>query len=1118
MAALAASLFLGSVLAAGAYAAEAGLTQLPITSTDRKTWNAKLAVGLSIDGGKTWSNTAQVNDTALIRGEVAPDPAHVGLKGDIFVIERVGSQFTMKNSAGSFVPWNLRVADIVPFMEDVTLSATVSVDVFNGKLAVAGDHRIFLGYLPAGSTGLIYTASPARLDIAPAGVDAFDYFESTVLDNIILKKCVLCHVKDGVSDGRTELLFVNDANLSQQNFDTFANFFKKKADAYDWILSKASGGEGHVGGNQLPNGSSDYRSMADFLALLDGSGGTVTDPVPQSSFFTGVELLPHAKTLRRAAIMLAGRLPTDSELKAVANGNDTALRSTLLGLMTGPAFHDFIKDAANDRLLLRGQNDFNLLDDCVNCFPGYARKRFELEEQALKSGTQADMAKVWEYDNQLEYSFRESPLELFATVVENDLPYSEVLTADYEMMTPVMNQAIGGTAGFTTDTGIGEFRIGRMRGFYRPHESVKSERVPFFNFDKLIDPGILQTNYPHVGILNTRAFLTRYPSTATNRNRARARWTFMHFLGVDIEQSAQRTTDPVALADTNNPTMNNPNCTVCHAIMDPVAGTFQDYSDGGIYKFSFGGMDSLDPFYKFPDSGTSLYQQGDTWYRDMRAPGFNQQQAGNASNTLRWVVQQIVKDPRFATAAVKFWWPAVIGTELIKRPEVATDVDYQARLSAFEAQEATINTLAANFTQSGMKVRTLLVDLVMSEWFRAGEVDPAQTTQTMQQAHVVAGLGNEKLLTPEQLSRKSRALTGFSWNTFIDNNLDKPVAGLERDYKTYYGGIDSFGIKNRTRELTPLMSTVAMAHGIEASCPIVLGEFMLSEPERKLFAGIDGNVTPLTEESMLKTVTSKNESDPVSFTMALTLNTGPKKVAISFLNDWCDWDDVAKTCKSDRDMLIDGISIQRPNGVTTRMNGAEGVPSGDCGGRNGSTQLRLWSGCTADFKFNADQSGTYTIVATLAAKQAGSDLVLAGIGVDADMDPLESTARGATSIKNKLVELHAKMLGQTLAVDSPEIRAAYDLLVQTWLSRKDNKFSSLFNQDYSCNWGSDIGFIDYLGYPGDPIRVNSGGWYEYKWEEIGNWLGPFAQDPTRMKGSWVVVMTYLMTHYHYLYE
>ena len=126
-------------------------------------------------------------------------------------------------------------------------------------------------------------------------------------------------------------------------------------------------------------------------------------------------------------------------------------------------------------------------------------------------------------------------------------------------------------------------------------------------------PVPLSTDYPHAGILNTTVFLRRYPTTATNRNRARSRWTYYHFLGLDVEKSASRTTDPVALADTVNPTMRNPACTVCHRVLDPVAGAFQNYGDLGYYKDQWGGMDSLDELYKEGGGGTSLEIRADSW-------------------------------------------------------------------------------------------------------------------------------------------------------------------------------------------------------------------------------------------------------------------------------------------------------------------------------------------------------------------------------------------------------------------------------------------------------------------------------------------------------------------------
>ena len=55
-------------------------------------------------------------------------------------------------------------------------------------------------------------------------------------------------------------------------------------------------------------------------------------------------------------------------------------------------------------------------------------------------------------------------------------------------------------------------------------------------------------------------------------------------LGVDIENAAERTTDAEALADTNNPIMNNPACVAFHAIHGPFGGALQNHGDVGHYR------------------------------------------------------------------------------------------------------------------------------------------------------------------------------------------------------------------------------------------------------------------------------------------------------------------------------------------------------------------------------------------------------------------------------------------------------------------------------------------------------------------------------------------------------
>ena len=190
-----------------------------------------------------------------------------------------------------------------------------------------------------------------------------------------------------------------------------------------------------------------------------------------------------------------------------------------------------------------------------------------------------------------------APLELIAHVVENDLPYTEILTADYIMANPWAATAYGASTRFDDPEDMHEFQPSEIVSYYRQGEGYDYECDPVVGACRILNPGPLITDYPHAGILNTTVFLLRYPTTATNRNRARSRWTYYHFLGLDIEKSASRTTDPDALADTNNPTMFNSACTVCHRVLDPVAGAFQNYFDEGQYKSNWGGIDSLDEFY-----------------------------------------------------------------------------------------------------------------------------------------------------------------------------------------------------------------------------------------------------------------------------------------------------------------------------------------------------------------------------------------------------------------------------------------------------------------------------------------------------------------------------------------
>jgi len=301
--------------------------------------------------------------------------------------------------------------------------------------------------------------------------------------------------------------------------------------------------------------------------------------------------------------MLTARNPSDTERASVRNGDDD-LRVALRGLMQGDGFHQFILEGTNDRLLTASAKE--IVNGGLRNYPIYRNTTFELEVLERETGESL----VGEFIATVEGALAVAPGELIAYITENDRPYTEVVTANYMMMNPIVNSMLGGTAQFNDEEDAFEFQPGVIDGYYFTDGSLIAIEDEFSNW-YVEDPGTGHFTYPHAGIINTPAFLARYPTTATNRNRARARWTFFHFLDIDIEKSSQRPTDPEALADTNNPTLYNPNCTPCHETMDPVAGAFQNYDEFGFYRRD--GIDALDVFYKYPiDGSTTPYQFGDT--------------------------------------------------------------------------------------------------------------------------------------------------------------------------------------------------------------------------------------------------------------------------------------------------------------------------------------------------------------------------------------------------------------------------------------------------------------------------------------------------------------------------
>ena len=427
------------------------------------------------------------------------------------------------------------------------------------------------------------------------------------VDPVVQQSCVVCHQEGLTADQQgARLLFTDDASSNHASLEAFVT---TKGVGADWLLDKIVGDRSHGGGPVLTRGGADYLAFADYLTLLVGAN-TDDGSVDASAIWSGTTMESRETTLRRAAILLAGKVPTKAALKRV-RASDKALKWDLKQLMNGDGFHDFLVTAANDRLLTDGLNNgidwqFNFRSRFPVFYafelnlPERMPEEFETDEYRGKPFLSRNDA-----NSEIRIATIREPVELIAYIAENNRSYQEVVTADYTMVNQFTALAYQSDVDFdnpiTDDNG---FYNRRHLNTFKPAKNAG--HIPFTNENNFDQESGEYTvteyhEWPHSGVLTMPAWLGRYPSTDTNRNRARARWTYYHFLGVDIEKSAPRSTDPVALADTNNPTMNNPACTVCHERMDPVAGAYQNFGDQGHYLDTHGGLDSLPNTYKNPE-------------------------------------------------------------------------------------------------------------------------------------------------------------------------------------------------------------------------------------------------------------------------------------------------------------------------------------------------------------------------------------------------------------------------------------------------------------------------------------------------------------------------------------
>jgi hypothetical protein len=611
---------------------------------------------------------------------------------------------------------------------------------------------------------------------AEACVDDRTFFRERLWPEVIGETCISCHAADGLARD-SALVLASPARPDHLDVDlaTLTDLAGLERDGVSVLLLKPRGDEGHGGGAVLSTDSPAYHLLEAFVARVkQPQTCPATEDAPDEA--EGLAPLSPAQTFRKATLMLAGRLPEQRELDALAVGGDAALDGLLDAVMKEEAFYARVMELFNDLLLtdryLRGRDGVSMIDE--RGFP----------ETYWFEDTPDDALSDTLYARTHEALARE-PLQLIAHVLRQHRPFTEILTADYTVVNAYSARTYGVADGPWPD----------------PADPAAS------TFVEAKIPG-----WPHAGVLSTPAFFNRHPTTDTNRNRHRAWIFYKTFLATDILAFAERPIDPTS-SSVHNPTLNDPQCSVCHATLDPVAGLFQDFDDEGRYA-----------------------PPADGWYADMRPPAWGDEglPAAEAGRALPWLTARAVDDPRFALATVQNMLALLTGRPLLTAGLAGDD---PALREALRQQDAFVDRVAAEFRAGGHELRDVVRAVVRSPWFRA-DADAGASAGTL----ATAGLA--RWLTPEELSRKILATTGLPWSRSWTSSQD----WLQSDYEMLYGGIDSFSIVSRLRSPNGVMTSIDARMATDMACRAVPQDLALPREQRRLLPHVEPTWTPTTPD------------------------------------------------------------------------------------------------------------------------------------------------------------------------------------------------------------------------------------------------------------------------------
>ncbi len=635
-----------------------------------------------------------------------------------------------------------------------------------------------------GATGASCSKGDAGTESGSGCVSTREFFEQQVWSAFMGTLCTKCHTPDGtaVVDSHAKLVLQPSSypGFIDADLAALTTIAQMQNNGTSELLLKPLGELNHGGGAVLMAGSPEYKALQSLVTQL---AAPVTCADSSGSPLDVITLADAPSTLRMAALDLAGRLPTAAEVAAVQKGGDTALDTALDGLMKEDAFYVRLREIFNDTLLTDKGLEYNgaaidftdaALYPAIAPYKDATNPKYTAPERPL-----------------INQAIAREPLDLIAYIVKNGKPYTDVVSGTYTVVNPYSAIVYGldKKIKFTDPTSYDEF-----------HEA------------QVIETGAMgPITIPHAGVLSTPSFLSRWTTSPTNINRGRARRVFAFFLATDILKIAVRPIDPTAVTAIEDPTRNSTVCTVCHQIIDPVAGGFRGYDD---YDY-----ESFDP--------------SRPWHDEVFAPGFGPtlMDPSYYTKALQWLGPQVAADPRFAISAVRTVYTGMTGHIPLDYPADSTDPDFTNLLAAWQAQDGFFTQTATAFSGANFDLKVVFKAMVKSPYYRAVSA-PSGTD-----AALLADVGAGRLLTPEMLDRKITAITGYGWRYPWD--YANTHEWLIQTYDILYGGIDSDTVTTRLTSPNGIIGAVGFRFANETSCALTGFDFTKDQASRKFFQHVD---------------------------------------------------------------------------------------------------------------------------------------------------------------------------------------------------------------------------------------------------------------------------------------